>query len=99
MYIPKGAIDLHLCRECLNYSKSVVLDYFMDQSIFNAALSQKGAVALDGKQYLISSRGMYFWDADDVDYDRIVARHFVGIVRHRMYLGGMPFLRARFLGG
>ena len=99
MYIPKGAIDLHLCRECLNYSEQVLGDYFMDQSIFNAALSQKGAVALDISQYLISSGGMYFWDADDVDYDRIVARHFVGIVRHRMYLGAMPFLKARFLRG
>jgi hypothetical protein len=47
--------------------------------------------ALPEARYVVSARRQFYWEGD-VDYDAIVARHFITPVRHVMYRKGMPII-------
>jgi hypothetical protein len=94
MYIPKNGIDEELCRASLATYPAGTGHYFIEQSVFHALLSKAGAQPLDPQNYLLSCDGMYFWQRD-VNYNNIIMRHFFGVVRHQMYLKGMPILKKK----
>lgn len=96
MFIPQKSLDLKLCSKCMSMHPPGREHFFTEQSIFNALLASAKAQALDSKQYSISEKGMYFYESD-MDYQNIVTRHFTGVVRHRMYMAGMPLLARKFL--
>ena len=96
MYIPSNSLDLDLCARCLQSQAEGREHYFAEQSMFHAALSKAGAQRLNPTTYAISNEGAYFYQRD-VDYSVLEARHFTGMVRHKMYTAGMPIL-ARSIG-
>lgn len=91
MYIPASTLDRMLCARCMSTQKSGEEHFFTEQSLFNALMSKAGAQPLDAAAYLVSDKGMYFYQRD-IDYSALSARHFTGVVRHKMYTAGMPFL-------
>ncbi|MEY4939528.1 MAG: hypothetical protein RIQ93_1263 [Verrucomicrobiota bacterium] len=64
---------------------------FTEQTILAVLLSAAGAQPLPPEEYVISNYGMFFWH-DDISYTGVVARHFVGNVRHLMYSTGYQLL-------
>jgi hypothetical protein len=99
LFIPKQSLDVDLCIQCVSrYAANLSAERFIDQSTLNALFSRLGAQSLNQAEYSISEHGMYFWQRDPVDYRQLVARHYVGVVRHRMYLGGMSVLAERIFG-
>lgn len=95
MYIPADSLDIDLCARCLRSDDARRAHHFAEQSMFNAALSKAGGRPLDPQIYAISNDGAYFYQRD-VDYTNLAARHFTGMVRHKMYTAGMPILARTF---
>lgn len=95
MYVPKSGLDMELCARCLEAQEEGKEHFFTEQSIFNALLSSAGARPLNPTAYAVSDKGMYFYQRD-VDYADLTARHFTGVVRHKMYTAGMPLLARKF---
>ena len=99
LFIPKQSLDVDLCIQCVSrYVEDFSAERFIDQSTLNALFSRIGARSLDQGKYSIAETGMYFWQTDGIDYRQVVARHYVGVVRHRMYINGMSVLAEKIFG-
>ncbi len=94
MYVPAGKLDVDLFARRLQAQAAGSEHFFTEQSIFNALLSKHNARPLDPATYSVSLKGAYFYERD-VDYGELAARHFTGMVRHKMYTAGMPLLARR----
>lgn len=64
---------------------------YSEQAAVASLLSRNKASPLPIKDYVTSWQGMWPWERD-IDYNQVVLRHFYGVVRHRMYLTGMPLI-------
>jgi hypothetical protein len=93
MNIPRNSVDDALLGRLLADWSSAHQHRFTEQTIFGVLLPLAGGTALPREQYVVSSHGMYFWH-DDISYAGVVARHFVGTVRHLMYTTGFDHLLA-----
>jgi len=85
--IPKDSLDIAMCDRILEESPPVET-WFPDTMILAALLRQKAAQVLPDS-YVVSTQRQFFYEAD-VDYTKVVLRHFVTPVRHLMYAKGMP---------
>jgi hypothetical protein len=90
--LPKNSLDKSVAEELLRMWGSETPPLLLEQMIISALVSRKDSAVLDSSRYVISGSRM-FWHDPDVDYDKIVSRHFTGPVRHVMYLKGLPFLK------
>jgi hypothetical protein len=63
-----------------------------EQSILGVLMALNDARPLPPDVYVVSNDGMFFWQRDRVDYNRIIARHYVGNVRHLLYQTALPRL-------
>lgn len=92
LFIPKQSLSLELCNALLEGWSLDVPDYFPEQTICDVLMTAAHANPLPTESYVVNSQGMLFWE-NDVDYQSIKIRHFVGNVRHRMYLSGYPMIK------
>ncbi len=87
MVLPRGMIDDAKLALLLDGWTLRERHRFAEQTLFGILLPTAGGTPLPSANYVVSSFGMYFWH-DDIDYQGVIARHFVGTVRHLMYSTG-----------
>jgi hypothetical protein len=91
MYVPQGSLSINLASTLLADWRPPMCSWFTEQAISSVLLQQAGGISLPREKYVVSNRRQFYWE-QDVDYSRIVARHFTGPVRHVMYGKGMRFI-------
>ena len=89
--IPRGALDIDLANRIIEGWPDAETNIWVEQSMFNGLFSAACAKRFSPERYSVSWQGMWFWQWD-VDYEPLHVRHFCGVVRHRMFLKGMPYL-------
>ena len=95
LYLPQGALSLPLARE-LTETWTVQENHLLtEQTLLAALLAAAGGTALPSDRYLTSWDGMITWRRDRTDLSSVVMRHYCGVVRHRFYAEGLPWLLRR----
>lgn len=89
--MPRGGLDPALVEQLLAGWHTGVHYHFAEQTILAVLLGACGATALPEKDYVLSGQGMHFWE-QDIPCDGLTVRHYVGLVRHRMYGHAYPYL-------
>ncbi|NJL19677.1 MAG: hypothetical protein HC895_00810 [Leptolyngbyaceae cyanobacterium SM1_3_5] len=92
LFIPQHSMSIELCNALLEGWSPDVPDYFPEQTICDVLMTAAQARPLPTESYVVDNRGMWFWESD-ADYQPIKVRHFVGNVRHRMYISGYPMIK------
>ncbi len=90
----RGVIDLKLASDLLADWPWPDAHRYTEQALVGAMLSRAKATALPADRYVTSWQGMWPWQKD-IAYEGVKVRHFFGVVRHLLYLRGMPRLAAR----
>ncbi|HIK06674.1 MAG TPA: hypothetical protein IGS40_18490 [Trichormus sp. M33_DOE_039] len=98
LYIPQNYLSTDLCHELMKGWSVAEYHHFTEQTLLDVMMSASGAKALPLNEYVVNSQGMWFWQAD-IDYTQVKARHFVGNVRHHMYLSGYPIIKRTLFRG
>lgn len=70
-------------------------DYFTDQSVIGSGAGMGMSRQLPLNDFCHSNNGSSIFSRDPTDYSKIVMRHYFGIVRHRLYMDGMPYALAQ----
>lgn len=91
LWMPRGSIDPALVERLLTDWHAGVYYHFAEQTIFAVLFGVNGARPLPEADYVLSGQGMHFWERD-LPCDELTVRHYVGLVRHRMYAQAYPFL-------
>ena len=91
LWMPRGSIDPGLVERLLTGWHAGVYYHFAEQTILAVLFGASGAQPLPEKDYVLSGQGMHFWE-QDLPCDGFTVRHYVGLVRHRMYSHAYPFL-------
>lgn len=91
LVLPRRGLNDDTLTHLLQGWTSAKPSRFTEQTILAVLLSAAGAQPLPPAEYVISNYGMFFWH-DDISYAGVVARHFVGNVRHLMYTKGYQLL-------
>ncbi len=94
LYIPQGSLDVDLACEVVSDWHPPCRSWVIEQTMVNLLFTHAGAVGLPADTYVINTRRQFFFESD-VDYRRVVARHFVTPVRHLMYIKGYRLLLAQ----
>jgi hypothetical protein len=89
LFIPQGALSIDLAAQLLAEWRPPADSWFTEQTVMSILMRKANAQALSDDRYVISARRQFYSEAD-VDYKKIVARHFTGTVRHLMYRYGIP---------
>lgn len=92
LWLPQGSLDIELVERFLAEWEPRFSYRVAEQTLLGVLMAVNGAQGLPPEEYVVSTDGMFFWIPDGIDYGRIVARHFVGPVRHLLYRTGMPLL-------
>lgn len=93
--ITRGSLDLTAMERLLEDWTPDAFHRVAEQTIISVLMPLAGAQPLPAEEYLLNTEGCLFWQKDIPSYDAIVARHFVGSVRHLLYLKGLPILAAQ----
>jgi hypothetical protein len=91
LWIPQGSLRAELVEQLLTGWSPAVYYHFAEQTILAVLLGVNGAQALPEAEYTLSAQGMHFWERDLPCRD-LTVRHYVGLVRHRMYSHAYPYL-------
>ena len=92
LWVPRGSLDVDLVERFLEDWEPRFSYRVAEQTLLSVLMAVNGAQGLPPEEYVVSNDGMFFWMRDEIDYGRIVARHFVGNVRHLLYRTGWPLL-------
>ena len=94
LWVRRDSLDLAAAERLLTEWRPEFGHRVAEQTIIGVLMAVNGARALPPEAYVVSNDGMFFWQRDRTDYDRIVARHYVGNVRHLLYRAALPRLAA-----
>jgi len=89
--IPHNALSPEIANELLQGWQTPPINWVIEQTVTACLMSAAPLVALPRDRYVLSTARQFYWQPD-VDYAKIVARHFTGTTRHVMYLKGMPWI-------
>ena len=89
LWLPGQSLSSSLLMNLVHQCDPRKMGYFAEQTLVAALLGDAGAQALPESRYVTSQQRQFYWDAD-VDYETIIARHFVWPVRHVLYRKGIP---------
>jgi hypothetical protein len=92
LFIPQNSLSLETCQTLLEGWSPEVIDHFPEQTICDVLMTAAQARPLPHQEYVVNNIGMNFW-TKDLDYRNLKIRHFVGNVRHRMYMSGYPLVK------
>ena len=93
MYLPCGILNVGFAEKLLNKRDASPRHRFIEQSLFSVLLNGVAErESLSREYYTLTNQGAWIWEKD-IDYSHIKMRHFMGQVRHQMYLSGMPLLK------
>jgi hypothetical protein len=91
VYVPKGEMKDSLLEDMLGEWQPEFNTHHAEQTLFSILLDQKVAQALPPERYALSWQGVWLFEKD-LDCRNLACRHYVGPIRHRMYLTAYPFL-------
>jgi hypothetical protein len=98
LWIRERSLDPSVIEALLAGWRPEFNDHFSEQTLLAALFAATEAEPLPRDEYLVSSDGWSFWSRD-LPCDRLTVRHYVGIVRHRMYSSALPFLARQARAG
>lgn len=90
-FLSKGKLQLEQIEPWLNPKNCDPNAWFIDQTVLAAVLKALDSRLLPMDDYVVSCHRQFYFQKDH-DYSKIVMRHFMGPVRHLMYLRGIPFV-------
>ena len=88
-FLSKGKLQLDQIEPWLNPKNCDPNAWFIDQTVLAALLKALDSKLLPMEEYVVSCNRQFYFQKDH-DYSKIVMRHFMGPVRHLMYLKGIP---------
>ena len=91
LFISRDGLDLALAEELLSDWQPPMTSWFTEQTLNRALFGKADAVGLPTERFVLNNRRQFYWERD-VDYSKIVARHFTGPVRHLYYSKGLRVL-------
>jgi len=94
LWTPRHSLDTEIVERFLSEWQPAYFHRVTEQTLLSVLMAVNGARGLPPDEYVVSNEGMYFWMRDGIDYRKIVARHFVGNVRHLLYRTGWPLVLA-----
>lgn len=95
LWVRRDSLDGALVERLLEEWQPAFFHRVSEQTILGVLTAVNGARGLPPEEYVVSNDGMFFWNGDAIEYERIVARHFVGNVRHLLYRTAWPRLLAK----
>ena len=95
LWVRRGSLDADLVECMLMDWRPAFFHRVAEQTMLGVLMAVNGARGLPPEEYVVSNDGMFFWNWDGIEYERIVARHFVGNVRHLLYRTAWPRLLAK----
>ena len=96
LHLPKNSLNLSLAMELLKMWDGQQPPVLLEQLIIATLVGCVKSKILNPKHYLITGKRMFWYDSD-IEYSKIVCRHFTNPVRHVMYLKGLPYLHSSVL--
>ena len=96
VYVPKDSMKEELLEAILYDWEACFNTHHAEQTLFSILLAPQTPNPLPRSRYVLSWKGVWVWE-QDLDCRDIVARHYVGPVRHRMYLTAYPLIKRRLL--
>jgi hypothetical protein len=91
MWLPRGTLPAGFIEELLHSWKPADNTHHSEQTACSILLSARGAVPLPRDEYVLSWTGVWAWERD-IPCESMIARHYTGPTRHRMYLTAYPWL-------
>jgi hypothetical protein len=91
LLIPGNCLSVDLAEKLLHEWPSLPPTWFLEQTTMACLLSAAPMTPLPRERYVLTNRRQFYWEKD-VDYSKIVARHFTGTTRHVMYGKGLPWI-------
>ncbi|HVS53812.1 MAG TPA: hypothetical protein VHD62_15760 [Opitutaceae bacterium] len=95
LYLPRGALSLALARELVTGWTPAVDHLLTEQTLMAALVGASDGHELPPERYVTSWDGMTVWQRDHTEISDVVMRHYCGVVRHRFYEQGLPWLEKR----
>ncbi len=96
LWVTPNSLDPALVERLLEGWSPTYYNHFSEQTIFCALMPASGAQPLPEAEYTLNAQGMFFYEPD-IPCEELTVRHYVGIVRHRMYSRAYPFLARQAL--
>jgi hypothetical protein len=91
LLIPGNSLSLDLAAKLLQDWQAAPPSWFLEQTVMACLLRGAPMTALPRDRYVLTNRRQFYWEKD-VNYSKIVARHFTGTTRHVMYGKGLPWI-------
>jgi len=91
VFVPKGEMKGPLVEAILSDWQPSFNSHHAEQTLFSILLNPREARALPQERYVLSWQGVWIFEKD-LDCRQIVGRHYIGPLRHRMYLTAYPFI-------
>ncbi len=97
VYVPNGGMKETLLEAILHDWEPSFNSHHAEQTLFSILLDPKTMCPLPQNRYVLSWQGFRVWERD-LGCGEMVARHYIGPVRHQMYLTAYPWLNRRVSG-
>lgn len=91
LWIGQGTLDSTVVERLLTGWHPGVYYHFAEQTILAVLFGVNHAQSLPENDYVLSAEGMHFWERD-LPCGELTVRHYMGLVRHRMYSHAYSFL-------
>jgi len=88
---PQNSLSPEIANELLRDWQKLPPSWMIEQTVTACLMSAAPLIALPRNRYVLSNARQFYWQ-QDVDYAKIVARHFTGTTRHVMYGKAMPWI-------
>jgi len=89
--VPHHSLSQEIANELLQGWQTPPINWVIEQTVTACLMKSAPLVPLPRDRYVVSRARQFYWEPD-VDYSKIVARHFTGTTRHVMYMKGMPWI-------
>ncbi len=96
-YVPQGEMKDSVLKAMLGDWQPHFNSHHAEQTLFSILLDPKVTRPLTPERYALSWQGVWLFEKD-LDNRSLVCRHYVGPIRHRMYLSAYPFLLNQIMG-
>jgi hypothetical protein len=91
VYVPQHEIQDSQLAALISDWEPSFNSHHAEQTLFSVLLNPRHLRPMPENNYVLSWQGVWVLEKD-LDCSTIICRHYVGPVRHRMYLSGYPFL-------
>ena len=89
--VKKNSLSLNLCKEIINECKDDLKFHFFEQCVMCLLQTNAGAIMLNSNNYFTQDKDALLGKPHP-DFNELVLRHYIGTVRHKMYLHGYNYL-------